>query len=293
MDVQNQKLNTSSLPEVVISVHDIVADETFNIRGAIDDDRVTVLSQDIEQRGMLQPIVVWHRFDNETGGHRDYCPLHKASNEIDLPSKACNCPRDGKKEYFLLSGFRRRRALLKIIERDANFSPMVRATLVQPKTIEEAEDINTAENLDREAIRRYDLCKRFYTQHNRYGTSQNEIAKNLNISRPTVQSCIKVYGALSPNVREKWSKCPRPEDEPPFSFLIEISTKSHIEQEADFALWSGENVGEEIDYNKNGKRRVRNFIRGRALIEGKVKQYAEGSPEWRTLMWVLGKRADI
>lgn len=295
---QSPRLSTSALPQVTIDIREIVADESFNIRGTMDEDRVMSLSHDIEQRGMLQPMVVRElkEFQLSESPHKveklQICD--ECDQEFDPVFGRCfNAFHEQKKKYFLLSGFRRRRALLKILERNKEFSPMVRATLVEPKTLEEAEDINTAENLDREAVRRYDLCKRFYTQHTRNGTSQREIANNLNISRPTVNSCIKVFAALSPTVKEKWSKCPRPEDEPPFTFLVEISTKSYAEQDADFSMWLGENVGEEIDYNKGGKRKVRNYMRGRAIVEGKVKQYAEGTPEWRTLMWVLGRRQDI
>ncbi len=140
---------------------------------------ITELAADISERGLLQPLVVWHR--------------RMKSSPFTLP--------DGREvwdRYILVAGNRRYAAIAKIREEDPKAFGTVRVTLFAGNE-SDALFAQIAENLQREDLTPLDLANAIHRMKQR-GHGQQEIAKRLAKSQAWVSRLLRLRESASEDV---------------------------------------------------------------------------------------------
>ncbi|MBL8678269.1 MAG: ParB N-terminal domain-containing protein [Myxococcales bacterium] len=165
---------------------------------------ISELAADIEERGLLQSLLVWHK-------------RMKREPHV-LP--------DGREvwdRYILIGGNRRYAAISKIREQDASAFETVPATLLSGNE-DDALFAQIAENLQREDLTAVDLANAVYKLKGR-GHTQSAIAKRLSKSQSFVSRLLKFRENASDALQRAVAK-----EELPFDTALALSELDERQQ---------------------------------------------------------------
>lgn len=179
----------------------IEIDPAFNIdpRRMGDSELVEPLKQNIEQFGLLEPLVVHAVWDRGRLAYR----------------------------YFLLAGFVRYAALKELGWK------MVPVVIKEKLSELDALNINGAENTARRNVHPFYLAKRFDFLHTHHGQSYGDIARAHGRSESFVRNLMSTYQRTLPEIRQKvFETVDVSEDRvPTMAWLIDNSKRTHGEQQ--------------------------------------------------------------
>lgn len=129
--------------------------------------------------------------------------------------------------YRMVSGFNRSAGWEVIHGKDAEITVKVRPFVDE----DEARIFNTAENVARNEVLKYDLCANCHYLTEK-GMTLEAIGKPLKLNKGYISKLVAVWAGLCPDVKKWWRGIARIEDEVPFTMLQMWARKEEPEQKA-------------------------------------------------------------
>lgn len=188
------------LPTLTVTLDQIEADESFNVRRNVDPGLYDKLKADIKANGVTNPLVVSR-----------------------LP--------DGR--YNLIAGFTRLRALTEI-EKEArkeggkSVPPVtVKVTVKDYPSEVEAHFDNVRDNMLRGELKPYDIAVKAQFLRDKLDQKGPTIARGLGLDRDYCNNLMRALDKLDPRIRDEWAAY---NENATTAFLFSILTKEHDEQ---------------------------------------------------------------
>lgn len=184
-----------------------------NAREKFDANEIKQLAESIETDGLIYPLILWERQGPDKG-----------------------------KEYVLIGGERRKRAIGILLKRNPKhvYAEGIPSRIVKADTLKRARYIASADNLLRADLSTYEQAQEVHRMRT-MGDLQSEIAENLHKSESWVSRMLSTFEAAGTALRRAWRG-----GLIPFDSAVELATLEGEEQD--------EAVEEQLALRKNGKR---------------------------------------
>jgi len=267
----------------------VEADENFNARRIYDPGRIEALAESIKAIGLETPLEVSRKPDGSG--------------------------------YFLIAGFRRRRALYKIHGDDAA-KVQVPCRIVSEGTLAERMLRNLVSDEGHEPVRRCDQARRFHYLIAECGVPLEHLARVATLKPAFVEQLVTCWKNLSPAIRDAWEKSQSREREIPLGLLVSWSKlpvedqrkafEAYLDPDAAYRGATGEELDDEFlakDFEPpkpkpRKPRRGAKFTPAKILSASRIQSArdqlqkdrdmnAEKRGALKALAWVLGETESI
>lgn len=263
-----------------VTLGTIAVDDSLNVRQTYTDSHIAELAKSIEKVGILRPLTVAKRGEND---------------------------------YVLMGGFCRVRAV-KLLYPEAWQTIEVPVSVVTAKSPEEILQFNIGDDESAEPPKRSEVADRLNYLVSDVGIKQAKLAERTGISQADVSKMISVVRKLHPDILAAWREAPTRAEEIPFALLYNWCQFKPEQQLAAFEHYKappvetveGEDEGEGEDEagpkrrKKNENKEILRKVRTKKEIEAELQKYLDMEELSETqdvvrkvLEWVLSERKTI